>query len=226
MTTPVTQANNAASAYAGMQTNSLMDDTQERFMTLLVTQLQNQDPLNPMDNAQVTSQIAQLSTVNGIQQLNNTLLALSGQMDVSQSLQAANLIGKSVLVPGTKIALGTDAQGNKQATGFGVDLMSASTSTVVSVLDASGALIRKIDLGPQPVGVLSLTWNGRDEAGAPVPDGAYHLSIQASDAKGQPVSAETLTSGTVGSVAYSSEGLKLDLGLAGSYSLLDIRKIM
>src|SRR3546814_13643192 len=130
-------------------------------------------------------------------------------MDVAHSLQAAKLIGKSVLVPGTKVSLGTDDQGNKQATGFGVDLMSASASTVVSVLDSSGALIRKIDLGPQPVGVLSLTWNGRDEAGAPVPAGAYHLSIQASDAKGQPVSAETLTSGTVGSVAYSSDGLQI-----------------
>src|SRR5690606_32814066 len=73
--------------------------TQEQFLTLLVTQLQNQDPLNPMDNAEVTSQIAQLSTVNGINQLNNTLLALSGQMDLSQSMQAANLIGKEVLVP-------------------------------------------------------------------------------------------------------------------------------
>src|SRR3546814_1667878 len=93
-------------SYAQAGTNSLMGDTQDRFLTLLVTQLQNQDPLNPMDNAQVTSQIAQLSTVNGINQLNTTLLALSGQMDVSQSMQADGLIGKEVLVPGSKSSLG------------------------------------------------------------------------------------------------------------------------
>src|SRR5690606_7689484 len=93
---------------ANASTQSLMDSTQDRFLTLLVTQLRNQDPLNPMDNAEVTSQIAQLSTVNGINQLNNTLLALSGQMNVSQSMQAANLIGKAVLVPGDKIRLGSD----------------------------------------------------------------------------------------------------------------------
>src|SRR3546814_11805675 len=93
-------------AAANASTNSLMGDTQDRFLTLLVTQLQNQDPLNPMDNAQVTSQIAQLSTVNGINQLKTTLLALSGQMDVSQSMPAAGLTGKEVLVRGSKISLG------------------------------------------------------------------------------------------------------------------------
>src|SRR3546814_4518302 len=110
-------------AAANASTNSLMGDTQDRFLTLLVTQLQNQDPLNPMDNAQVTSQIAQLSTVNGINQLNNTLLALSGQMDVSQSMPDAALIGKDVLVPGTKISLGGEP-GAKVAPPYGVDLIS------------------------------------------------------------------------------------------------------
>ena len=87
---------NTASALANAQTKNLMGDTQDRFLTLLVTQLKNQDPLNPMDNAEVTSQIAQLSMVNGIQGLNNTLLALSGQMDMSQSLQAVNASAPSL----------------------------------------------------------------------------------------------------------------------------------
>lgn len=217
-----------AATVSSAKNQDLMDSTQDRFLTLLVTQLRNQDPLNPMDNAQVTSQIAQLSTVNGIKQLNNTLLALSGQMDISQSMQAANLIGKNILVSGTKVSLGSDPSNPmvKQATPFGVDLMSASTKTVVSILDSSGVLIRKIDLGAQPPGVLSLNWDGLDETGAPAPDGAYRVQVSASDAQGQPVSAQTLTSGTVSSVAYSSEGPKLDLGLTGIYSLSDIRKIM
>ncbi|WP_269494416.1 flagellar hook capping FlgD N-terminal domain-containing protein [Castellaniella sp. S9] len=222
-----TTATNAA-ALANAQTKSLMGDTQDRFLTLLVTQLQNQDPLNPMDNAQVTSQIAQLSTVNGIQQLNNTLLALSGQMDMSQSLQAASLIGKQVLIPGEKVSLGSDAADPtiKSATPFGIDLISGSSKTIVSIVDASGALVRKLDLGAMDAGVYALSWNGKDDNGALVADGAYSVQVSAVDADGNPVSAQALTSGTVGSVAYTSEGLKLDLGLAGKISLLDIRQIM
>lgn len=94
---------------------SAMAETEDRFLTMLITQLRNQDPLNPMDNAQVTTQMAQMSTVAGIQQLNNTLLAVAGQMDVSQSMQAANLIGKQVLVPGSKVSLGTSQDGEKVA---------------------------------------------------------------------------------------------------------------
>src|SRR3546814_11460442 len=110
-----------------------------------------------MDNAEVTSQIDQLSTVNGITQLNNTLLALTGQMDVSQSMQAANLIGKGVLVPGTKVALGSDPDDPtiKQATPFGVDIISPATKVVVTITDASGKAVRPLDLGALKLGVQS-----------------------------------------------------------------------
>jgi flagellar basal-body rod modification protein FlgD len=217
----------AAMAAANANTRSLMADTEDRFLTLLVTQLKNQDPLNPMDNAQVTSQIAQLSTVNGINQLNNTLLALSGQMDVSQSMQAANLIGKDVLVPGSKISLGTDASDDsRHATPYGVDVMSPATKVVATILDGSGKAVRQIELGALEAGVYSLDWDGKGDGGAPMPDGAYTVQVAAMDADGNPVAAEALTYGKVASVAYSSNGLRMDLGLAGNYSLLDIRKIM
>lgn len=225
ITNPVGTANANSALGANSAANNLMGDTQDRFLTLLVTQLQNQDPLNPMDNAQVTSQIAQLSTVNGINQLNNTLLALSGQMDVSQSMQAANLIGKDVLVPGAKIALGGGA-GAKVATPFGVDIISPAAKVTVSILDGSGKLVRQIELDPQPAGILSLDWDGKADGGAELPNGAYTVQVAAADADGNPVSVGPLTYGKVSSVAYSSNGLQLDLGLAGKYSLLDIRKIM
>lgn len=203
----------------------LMGETQDRFLTLLVTQLQNQDPLNPMDNAQVTSQIAQMSTVQGITQLNNTLLALTGQMDVSQSMQAAALIGKEVLVPGTKISVGKTDEG-VHATPFGVDVISDAANVTVSITDSTGKVVRKIELGKQDVGVVSVEWDGKDDLGADVDAGAYTISVAASDANGTPVSADALTHGKVGSVAYTANGLMLDLGLAGKYSLLDLRKIM
>lgn len=222
-------SNNAAAlAAANASTANVMSDTQNQFLTLLVTQLQNQDPLNPMDNAEVTSQIAQLSTVNGITQLNNTLLALTGQMDVSQSMQAANLIGKGVLVPGTKVSLGSDPDDPtiKQSTPFGVDIISPATKVIVTITDASGKAVRQMDLGALPVGVHSVSWDGKGDGGVPLTDGAYNIKVSALDADGSPVSADALTYGTVSSVQYASTGPMIDLGLAGSYSLLDIRKIM
>lgn len=214
--------------YARQQNNSLMAETQDRFLTLLITQMQNQDPMNPMDNAQVTSQIAQMSTVQGIQDLNNTLLAVSGQLDVSQSMQAASLIGKNVLVPGNKVKVGTDPEDSsiKSTTGFGVDLAAPAYRVVVSITDQAGRVVRQLELEDMKLGVHDVQWDGLDDAGNPVPDGAYTTKVEALDTEGKAVNAEMLTSGKVGSVSYSTKGLLLDLGLAGTYSLLDIRKIM
>src|SRR5215217_2158402 len=94
-----------ATAAASSLTASTSDAkaTSDRFLKLLVAQMQNQDPLNPMDNAQVTSQMAQINTVNGIEKLNTTVQGLSGQFVQMQALQGANLIGRDVIVPGNKM---------------------------------------------------------------------------------------------------------------------------
>ena len=146
-----------AGAMAGVdaRNKSAMAETEDRFLTMLITQLRNQDPLNPMDNAQVTTQMAQMSTVAGIEKLNSTLMAVAGQMDVSQSMQAANLIGKEVLVPGEKVALGTSSEGEKVATPFGIDLVSGTTSTKIFIKDSSGKVVREFDEGPMKAGVYS-----------------------------------------------------------------------
>lgn len=219
------QSATAAAAQNISSTQNLLADTQERFLTLLITQLQNQDPLNPMDNAQITSQVAQLSTVTGINQLNQTLLALAGQLDVSQSMQAANLIGKEVLVPGTAIRVGTGEQGT-QVTHFGMELLSSAAGVKVEILDGAGKVVRTMEMENYAAGVHSIEWNGQDDVGATVPDGRYSVRVTAFDANEQPVSASALTSGNVSSVASSNGGVMLDLGLAGSFVLADVRKIM
>lgn len=223
MTTVTSATAAAAQNIAG--TRDLLADTQERFLTMLITQLKNQDPMNPMDNAQITSQVAQLSTVTGINQLNQTLLALSGQMDVSQSMQAASLIGKEILVPGTNIRVGTGEQGT-QVTHFGMELLSNAAGVKVDIMDNAGKVVRSMELQNYSAGVHSLEWDGLDDVGATVPDGRYTVRVSAFDAFEQPVSVGALTSGLVSSVASSNEGVKLDLGLAGSFLLSDVRKIM
>src|SRR5690606_14713231 len=219
------QSATAAAAQNISSTQTMLADTQERFLTMLITQLQNQDPLNPMDNDKITSQVAQLSTVTGINQLNQTLLALSGQLDVSQSMQAANLIGKEILVPGTAVRVGTGEQGT-QVTHFGMELLSDAVGVKVDILDGAGRVVRSMELQNQAAGVHSLQWDGLDEVGANVPDGRYSVRVSAFDAAEQPVSVGSLTSGKVSSIASSNGAVMLDLGLAGSFALNDVRKIM
>jgi len=201
---------------------------QDRFLTLLVTQLKNQDPLNPMENAELTSQLAQISTVEGITNLKNTLLAISGQIDVSQSMNAVSMIGKGVLIPGEKISLGTDAgdPSKRVATPFGIDLQGDAAKVSVKILDASGAVVRSFELGAQDTGVLTLDWDGTNDGGQALVDGKYTVNVSATDADGKKVQAETLTYGKVNSVSYSTDGLRLDLGLAGQISMLDVRKVL
>lgn len=215
-----TSANLYSAQKAGMGSGDI-GQTKNQFLTLLVTQLQNQDPLNPMDNAAITSQMAQLSTVEGINGLNATLLGLSGQMDVSQSMQAASLIDKSVLVPGEKIKLGGGI-----ATPHGIDIMTPAAKVTATIMDASGKVVRTIEHGAQPVGVMSLQWDGKGDGGAALPDGAYTIAVAAADESGNAVAAQALTHGVVGSLAYTAQGLRMDLGLAGNVALTDLRKIM
>ena len=96
---PFTKINAAGASTTAAET-STSAASQDRFLKLLVTQLKNQDPLNPMDNAEMTSQLAQMSTVSGIEKLNTTMTSLADGLATSQSMQAAGMLGKSVLVPG------------------------------------------------------------------------------------------------------------------------------
>src|SRR5262245_58442945 len=102
MTTTSSVSNDSSalnSALAGGSANAA--DIQSNFLKMLVTQLNNQDPLNPLDNSQLTSQLAQISTVSGLQNVNSTLNALLSQTAAGRAMDSANLIGRTVLVPGS-----------------------------------------------------------------------------------------------------------------------------
>ncbi len=113
---------NSSITSAASTTDTSAADLQSNFLTLLVTQLQNQDPTNPMDNSQLTTQLAQINTLSGIEKLNTTLGSISGQINSGQSLQATTLIGHGVMVDGTQVLVGSG-----QTTPFGVSLEQAST---------------------------------------------------------------------------------------------------
>ena len=202
------------------RTGSGADAAHDRFMTLLVTQMKNQDPLNPLDNAQVTSQLAQLSTVTGIDKLNNTMQAMMAATQAAQSLQAASMIGHGVLVPGTSVAL----SGGKAV--FGTELSAPADAVQVTIADGAGNPVRVLDLGARAEGSVALTWDGKTASGASAPDGHYQVQVSATRG-GQKVTANALAFGEVISVSTGSGGAKLNLtGHTGPVSMNDVRQIL
>ena len=128
--------------------------TSDRFLKLLVAQMKNQDPLNPMDNAQVTSQMAQINTVTGIDKLNATVAGLSAQFMQMQAMQGATLVGHDVIVAGNKLDI--DAA---TATGQGgFELQIPADAVKVEILSPSGAVVQTLNLGAESGGVHSFNW--------------------------------------------------------------------
>lgn len=197
------------------------EDPQDRFLKLLVTQMKNQDPLNPLDNAQVTSQLAQISTVNGIERLNATLQAMVSGFAANQSLEAAAMIGRGVLAPGSALTLE-----NGIAIG-GVDLPQTVDRLVVSIKDSAGIVVHSVDLGPKPQGVTAFQWDGVTDSGAGAAGGNYSFSVSAQQGNNK-VEAGTLAFGRVNSVAPGApgQGPVLDVGGLGLIGLSAIRQIL
>jgi len=204
-------------------TDSVQADT-DKFMTLLVTQLKNQDPLNPLDNAQVTSQLAQLQTVTGVNKLNDTLETLKSSYQSSESMQATNLIGHGVLVEGSNLTL----TGGKSV--FGVDLATAADNVQVIVTDPrTGKDVATIDLGAAEAGAMPLAWDGSSDSvdAATLADGNYTFRVAATRG-GQPLTdVKALTIDTVASVSTNTkDGVKLNLASKGAISLADIHQVL
>ncbi|MFC0709047.1 flagellar hook assembly protein FlgD [Azorhizophilus paspali] len=208
-------------ASATQSTSSSADDLRENFMTLLIAQLQNQDPLKPMENAELTSQLAQINTLNGIEELNATLEGITGQIGETQALQAAALVGRGVLVSGSQVLVGSE-----EATPFGIELDQAADSVKVTLADSSGTVVRQFDLGALDAGVHSFNWDALLEDGSVAPDGAYKVTVEAL-AEGERLSTTTLSYALVSGVTRTDSGPLLDLGaLRGQVSLRDVRQIL
>ncbi len=195
-----------------------VDEMQDRFLKLLVTQMKNQDPLNPLDNAQVTTQLAQISTVNGIEKLNSGIEAMANSLTAGQSLQAAGMIGKAVLVPGSTLEL----TGGKSV--FGIELAGAADQVKIAIQDAAGRQVQVLTLGPQEAGSQALQWDGKTADGAQAPDGAYSVIVSATRGE-QKVDGQALAFGSVQAVSQSSQGVRLNVGTLGMVSIPDVRQI-
>ena len=195
-------------------------EAQDRFLKLLVTQMQNQDPLNPMDNAQVTTQLAQLNTVTGIEQLNKTLGQMAASSAAQQSLQAAMLVGREVLVAGSQLSF------SGQPARFGVELPQAVDGMTINISERSGNVVGSFQTGAQPQGATTLEWDGLDASGNALPAGNYVISAKASSGS-TAVAATTLISAKVQSVGSAADGsIQLQLSGAGNVGIADIKRFL
>lgn len=219
-TSSITSTSSTTSTGTSSLTGSSASDLQSSFLTLLVAQLQNQDPTNPMENNELTTQLAQISTVSGIEKLNTTLGAVSGQLNNNQSLQASTLIGHGVMVPGTTILAGSET-----TTPFGVELEQAADTATATITDGSGKVVRTIELGALSAGVHTFSWDGTQADGTTVADGSYNVAITASS-NGTQLVAQPLNFALVNGVTKSDSGSLLDLGTYGTTTLDEVRQII
>ena len=209
----------AATNLAGLTGASEADQAEDKFLTLLVTQLRNQDPLNPMDNAQMTSQMAQIRTVSGLEKLNSTLSAMAASFNAGQSLQASSMIGREVLVEGNQVALASGAADGA------LELDAAAGSVVVAIRDAAGTLLHQVDLGPQPAGIVRFRWDGATDQGGAAADGRYSFSVKATQGSAE-VGATTLAQSRVTGIISGKDGTQLALAPNGRAALSAVRQVM
>jgi len=194
---------------------------QNEFMKLMLAQLKNQDPMHAMDPSQFLGQLAQFSTVTGIQGLQNSFSTFSDSMRSTQVLQGATMVGRDVLVAGDEAPLG--AEGNLIGA---IDVPDEATSVKVNVRDSAGQLVRTLALPADSSGVTPFSWDGVAEDGTRAPAGTYKLEAIAS-AGGKSASLETLLAGHVSSVTIdASNGLSLNTSNLGTFSLSQVRRVM
>lgn len=197
---PVTGSSTAAaSSAANTSTNSIGGLTMSDFLTLMTAQLQNQDPLDPTDSNQFLSQLSELSTVEGISQLNTTETNLSNSLLSSQAVSSASLVGQTILAPASSVSYtsGSTLTGE-------VQVPSGASAVTLTITDADGNVVGQTSLSPS-AGMQGFSWNGTNGQGTAVASGVYNISATA-EVSGAAQAATTYLSGTVSSITLGSSG--------------------
>ncbi|MBE0485082.1 flagellar hook assembly protein FlgD [Marinobacter sp.] len=192
----------------------------DAFMQLMIAQLKNQNPLDPQDNGDFISQLAQFSSLEEMQNLSGTVEDVAGQFRSSQALQASAMVGKTVLAPSNIGILG----GKGEITGT-IEVPASTGGLRLSVMNQNGELVRQIDMGSSQAGVTSFRWDGQDGNGNPLPPGPYQIVAQGSYPSG-PEQLGTMVSANVDSVSLGKGGsITLNLAGMGSIALSDVQQI-
>jgi len=210
----------SSSSSTSSTSSSKAQQLSSEFMTLLTTQLKNQDPTNPASSTEMVSEMAQISTVEGVSNLGTSLSSLMANLQNTDYINSSALVNQTVLADGSKLTLSSS-----EAAG-GVYLNSAADSVVVTIKDSSGSVVNTVDLGSLDAGVNTFTWDGKNAAGTKVADGTYTVSVSAK-ANGAAVTANPLQLGTVNSISKASDGtVEANVSGIGTVPVSDIKLIL
>ena len=217
VTAPAANNTAAADIYTGLNPKSTTSNTNsataatDKFLTMLVAQMQNQDPLNPMDNAQVTSQMAQINTVSGLEQVNTSVLGLNSQLLQMQALQGATLVNRQVTLAGNQLSVAAGVGSG------GFAITGKASSVEVQIMTAEGKLVDTVKLGPQEAGVHNFEW----KSGSVSNSQGYKFNVIAKNGD-TAVSAQHLQYDRVTSVSTAGDTLSLALQRNGSVPMAAI----
>ena len=187
-------------------------DLSKNFLKMLTVQLQNQDPMNPMDNAAMTSQLAALNQVDGINKLNTSVNSLVAQMQSANFMNLSSSVGKTALAEGSQIYY------SGHAVGMAAKLDAPAESLKAVIRDGSGQIVNQFDFGPTPAGMNDFIWDGGDDAGKQVKAGLYTLELTATDTQGKTSEPKSYVGAMVASIGQ--EGTDMKVGLSDGRNIL------
>src|ERR1051325_492341 len=193
----VTNTVPAAVQQGSSQTPPNQTVTKDGFLKLLIAQLQNQDPLQPMDNQQFAVQLATFNSLEQLMDINKQLTTLQTTQGQANQFNAASLIGKQIDADGNTVAV---SGGGLSKLSYRLDANAATVT--IKIQDSNGILVRQLEKGGQSAGNPNLTWEGKDASGRTVPDGTYSFQVNAVDANGKQIAALSRISGVVNAVNF------------------------
>ena len=185
----------SSSSTTSSSSNSSLGQTE--FLTLLVTQMKNQDPTNPMDNQQLTAQMAQFSSLEQLININTGLASLLSASNSTTSAQALSLIGKEVTTQGHNTYVTGGVAGD-----ISLGLASDASSVTITIEDQNGNIVRTLSSGSMAAGAQTVAWDGKSDSGATLEDGLYSYSVSATDASGAAVDVTTYATGVVSTISF------------------------
>ena len=194
---------------------------QDDFLTILVAQLTHQDPLSPMEDTDMTSQLAEFSSLEQLTNINENVKSLGSSMSQSDMLSAVSFIGKEVKAEGYKVSL---EEGNSSTIyyGFGEPV----SKITMNIYDKEGAIVRTVDIGSKEAGSYQYEWDGKNEKGDDLPDGVYGIGILGEDKDGKPVMVQTEISGRVDAVVNEGGSQYLRLKDGRFISFMNVKEIV
>jgi flagellar basal-body rod modification protein FlgD len=224
----VTDATNstsaATSAAASSTTGSNTTVNESDFLQLLIAQMKNQDPLDPVDGTQYVSELAQFSSLEQLQNLNtNMTTSIDANETLTESIDntlAANLIGQKVEVSSSGVTYSGQA-----STEIGYTLPSTAADVTLTITNSSGAEVRTMTGLPTSAGNNQVSWDFTDDNGSTLPQGTYTFSLSANDSSGNSITPTLFTTGTIQAVNYTSSGTTFTIN-GSTYNQSDVLELL